>query len=287
MEFTRPNPVDMQFSSRFLSRLRPDPKKLPEFLQNPEPVNHRMVYNRSGNLATVTQLNQEMADNFMRRADMRLDIVITDTDTPPENNAVAVSSDTLAFRAIEPIRKLTEVRLKPKPLHTLVVQDDRYLVQIHERQIDDKVRSNKYIDRSDYQEQFLRLLNEAVSAGTSQALSWEKLGFTNHKYVYALYAMSFMNDSGFFNTMSNMHIPLWVTIPTVIVAYGAVVHPTMHILVKPFSIIENKPNHPAIRHSWKEAPLPLLPVDRWIAGKIHLARHGQELVIPKPSSTKP
>lgn len=64
----------------------------------------KIVYNRTGNLATTTQLNEQAAEKFMRRADMRRDIIIVDSDQRPQRTAVAVSSDTLAMRGVPPFK---------------------------------------------------------------------------------------------------------------------------------------------------------------------------------------
>ncbi|MEK7182614.1 MAG: hypothetical protein AAB694_00440 [Patescibacteria group bacterium] len=48
----------------------------------------RIVLNRTGNLSEITQLNEEIADGFMKRTDMRRDIVIVDSDRKPEVEGV-------------------------------------------------------------------------------------------------------------------------------------------------------------------------------------------------------
>lgn len=65
-----------------------------------ESLGRGIFYNRAGILSTTTQVDQVKADQFMRVADMRRDIIFTDSDQKPERNAVAVSSDTLPLEVL-------------------------------------------------------------------------------------------------------------------------------------------------------------------------------------------
>lgn len=77
----------------------------------------QIFYNRTGNLSQTTTLNKELAEQFMRASDLRLDVVIEDSDKRPEQNTVSVGSDILAWRAIAPLSELTKVVLRPKKFH--------------------------------------------------------------------------------------------------------------------------------------------------------------------------
>lgn len=278
MERTGLNLYEARFSSRFLGRFRPGRKpsepdqvsetpKLPKPPQ--EPPNHRITYNRTGNLSTTTGINEKVADGFMSLADMRRDFVVVDSDKPPERQAVQVGSDVLAFRATEPIRKLTEVRFRPKRFHTLVRHNDRFDILVHERSIDDEIRSRHFTGTDEYKEQFLKLLNRAVKSGTAEGLFHEKLGWQDNKYAYFAY----MVFSGFELT----HLPFTLSD---FIYYFAINHPVAQAINHLPRRSETQSPMFYIR-DWKEAWLPLVPVDKWAVGRFYLARHGNELVIPK------
>lgn len=236
----------------------------------------QIIYNRTGNLSTTTKLNQKVADEFMGRGDMRRDILIVDSDVKPETNTIAVGSDTLAFRAIEPIRKLTEVRFKPKPFHTLVRQDSCFEIQVHERIIDDKVRKEHFIDRSNYEEQFLKLLNKAVKSGSTQALSQEKLGLPDQAINYGLYCVYF----------------IWRSTFALLLGVNPLAEPLVFFLfngainlcsegVRPIKRYRRfVPPHRRRFSNLVEAISPLVQIDKWIAGWLFLARHGDKVIIP-------
>lgn len=285
MENLRVNPSEAQFSSRFLSRFSPLRRQPDQanLKKEPEMPHHRIIYNRSGNLAT-TQLDQEKADRFMRVADMRRDIVIVDSDTPPERNYVSVSSDTLAFRLVELIRRLTEVRFRPKPFHVLVRRDDHFELQVLERAIDDKIRSGHPIDSSDYNEKFLRMLNGAVSAGNSEIVTSEKLGLPDQMYPYITYGMILAGHE-YTAAIDQKTILQWAYLFVSLgqfVGFNALSHASArgneYYLTK----------HPFIRRTPYECLIPLMfPLDRWVRGEIFLARNGTKMVIQKPSQETP
>ena len=239
---------------------------------------HRMIYSRSGNLAVTTQLDQKKADDFMRKADIRRDIVIVDSDTPAENNAMPVSSDTLAFRLIEPIHKLTEVHFHPKPFHSLVRRHDHFELQVLERTSDDKIRSGHPIDQSDYNKQFLGMLNGAVSAGTAEILTSEKLGIHDQFVPYT--AESLYSSALAASSALNGENPLkWSSLILILVfniGFNSLYHVVNNSEVALTANVHTRRDIASCL-----IPLPL-PAERWIYGQYYLARHGDQMVISKP-----
>lgn len=227
----------------------------------------QVIYNRTGNLSQTTKLNKEKADDFMKVSDMRRHILIVDTDVQLKKDAVSVSSDTLAFRFIEPISKLTEIRFRSKPFYTLVKRDSNFEIQIHDRAIDDKIRLNHFIDRTDYNEQFLKLLNKAVKSGLSESVFREKLGFRTHDASYGFYLGWF-----FWAVILNIQHDRSPIMPMNIIG------------LFPIHIVGNyiKGNvNPENSRPWNESFMPLVPVDKYFLGLIFLARNGKNIVIPR------
>lgn len=230
----------------------------------------RMIYNRSGNLAIATHLDEEKADGFMRRADMRNDIVIIDSDKKPEGSTVGVGQDTLAWRMIPTIEELTKIHFRPQRLHTLVRQGRRFQIQVHEREIDEKIRSGHFVGRDDYQEQFLKILNKAVRQGTAQALTQEKFGWKNNEFSYLYYAI--------WTGLDLFYAPFALTD---LALYFIILHPTVNVFGRISPSPPSPEHNPGMRKSWKEIWLPLIAVDRWALGQLYLVRQGNKLVIPK------
>ncbi|MDO8639335.1 MAG: hypothetical protein Q7R53_00280 [bacterium] len=274
---------EIQFSSRFLGNLKPknDNHSGDENGINLLP-NCRIIYERTGNLSTTTQLDQDKADKFMLASDMRRNILVVDSDVRKETEVVSVSSDILAFRAIEPIRRLTEIRFRPKPFHTLNKWDRSFEIQVHERAIDDKVRSNHPIDSSDYKNQFLKMLNVAIKSGVAESLFQEKLGFGDQWRNYSVQLLA-----------NTIFAPLIISSTTE--AKGALVWSSLFLMYNLYcnfrlyeKAIEIKQLYPKLtlppwiptRKPW-EMFLPTLPVDKWILGRIYLSKHGSNLVVPK------
>ena len=284
MEHVRPDPLEAQFSSRLLNPFRHNLGRKPaEYQQSPkkepELPPHSIIYNRNGNLANTTQLNQERADRFMLMTDLRRDVVIVDSDAPPERNAVAVSSNTLAFRLVEPIHKLTEVRFRPKPFHALVRRDNHFELQILERAMDDKIRSGHPIDASDYNEQFLKMLNSAVAAGASEIVTSEKLGISDQLVPYIVLGMSLIT----FVVQGAIYkegIPPWVNL-SFSLASNILWNVVIYIIPQDEVYMTN---YPYTRRTQTECLLPLtFPLNRWVYGQYYLAQHGDKIIIPKPS----
>lgn len=258
----------------------------------------RIVLNRAGNLSQTTQLNEEIADGFMKRSDMRRDIVIVDSDRKPEVEGVdevVVGHGLLGLRGFRPLRDLTAIEFKPQSFHTLTRKGDyiwqqSWEVAIQERVIDDLIRKKGYIDRSDYEEQFLAALNKVVKQGVVQALFQEKLGWHDQKgnYVgYLLYTAAFPINV-FFDSKAGTHIGkiLWLgLLPILNIGANYISNRYIEPLqqLNRFLFNNNPPPLPPSfpNRNWKELWLPPFPIEKWIAGRRFLTRHGNQLVIPR------
>lgn len=249
------------------------------------PPSHKIIYNRGGNLSAVIQLDQEKADKFMKVADMRRDIVITDSDTPSEQSPVPVSTNTLAFCLIEPITRLTEIHFRPKPLHTLVFRNDHFELQVLERAIDDKIRSGHPIDQVDYNEQFLKMLNKTVRTGISEVIGSEKLGIRDQGLMYlfqGVYLSQFLLNF----TMHNGASGQWWNHLLIYLSQCIGVNSILHTLDRKDESSLTQRTYS--RRYPEDCLIPLLfPLDRWIRSQVYLARNGEKMIILKPPQETP
>lgn len=252
-----------------------------------EPPYRIIIYNRTGNLAKETRLDQAKADQFMRVADMRRTIEIVDSDALPQRSAVAVGSDVLAFRSIEPINRLTAQIFKAQRYHTLVRDDNTWTIQIHERQIDADVRNGHFIDRADYNRQFLGFVNRAVRGGLQESLWREKLGY-DQAPGYFIYSLLLTSPS----CQQNIEALVAHTVNVDSLFNSLIAFFGVNLLAQAYSYLDiirtksmygdifiDRKRSPRLR-DWKEALLPNVPIDRWLRGTFYLATQGEELILP-------
>lgn len=241
--------------------------------ENPRPY-RSMVYNRHGNLAYVTELNMPLAERYMSLTDMRRHIIITDSDKRPESQTTKVSSDTLAFKSVEPISKLTEIRFSPKPYHTLTCQEDKFEIQVHHKLIDDHVRSGNY---KDYGKEYLMQLNKTIKKGLLESLFHEKLGWKDQHQNYLLYGM-FGSVLGPAFADQAMRIGVDPRdFASLSVLYLIVNYLSLNSSFNLAKRGEN-PYPPRIRRNLSELWLPLIPVEKAGLGTAFLLRHGKNLI---------
>lgn len=249
----------------------------------------RQIFNkRTGNLSQTTTLNNEVIADFMRVSDLRLDVVIEDSDKMPERNAVSVGSDILAWRSIAPLSDLTKVVFRPKKFHQTEIADGRYRILIHDRIIDDDIQKRGFQGQEDYADKYLARLNGEVKKGLAETIRREKLGLRNQFANYFVYFLALG------------YLPLNVNLGPQAVAGSLaslffIVHPLLahnsNITAQRLQQLrEFRSLFPDLHislppsvnpRSWKEAFLPVVPVDKWIKGRRFLAKHGTELIIPK------
>ncbi len=158
--------------------------------------------------------------------------------------------------------------------YTLVRQRGAYEIQVHERVIDDKIRRGGFTDMVDYQEQFLKHLNRSVSSGMAKGLLNEKLGFTDQRWSYFAYAFYFLYGGAMNAITKGSYAPSLFDIGYVFMFYTPFIQ---------FNFAmggHGNKEYPHVRTNWREAFLPLVPIDRWARGRLFLARHGNELFAP-------
>ncbi|MBI2029795.1 hypothetical protein HYT02_05235 [Candidatus Gottesmanbacteria bacterium] len=247
-------------------------RRLPQTPDKPERISglppRQIIYQRSGNLAKTTQLDIPTADRFMQVSDMRRDIVIVDSDKSAEYEEVNIGDDTLAFEIYNSVRNLGRTFFRGKHSYDLSVEGDQFEVRIHEKQIDHDVRATHYVDKEDYNSQFLRKLNQAIKEGISQSLFREKLGITDQRknYLFYLSYTPWLLSEGIQKDLKGE-----------LFALGTIVffwHPILN-LADNFTVrrmLHDNTGFPrktfvppsTQNRSWKEGLLPLVPIDKWI-----------------------
>lgn len=232
----------------------------------------QILYQRTGNLSETTAVNQEVAERFMHVSDLRRHIVIVDSDKKPEGNAIAVGSDVLAWRRISPLSELTRIIVRPQRFHQTELVDGYYRVQIHDFVIQDDIRQRGYQDRDDYNRQYLKRLRQEVTGAAAEVLRWEKLGWYDQKYNYVGDVVIFGMLLTYTISKGRFFPTPWDIVAYLFAHFGAeVIHSYRRLVDTP---------DPAVRRDLTEFWLPFVPVDKWIRGKIFLAQHGEELIIP-------
>lgn len=201
----------------------------------------------------------------------------------------------MAFRAIEPIRRLTRVSLRSKPHYTLTQEGDRFEVKIHEQQIDHMIRSGHYIDNTDYNKQFLTRLNKTTKSAILDILFQEKLGLNDQMVNYVSHFGYFsvspllifvLELDKNFPTFLKGHEP-WLMAAGFFAAnvLGNSIHNYIDAWVN--ALLQTRPVERSFVHP--SSPVrtgmgllfPLVPVDKYLAGRWFLARHGDQLIIPR------
>lgn len=250
-----------------------------------------IIYNRGGNLAAVTQLDGGKAYEYMRRTDMRRWIIIADSDEKPQGQATQVGSDVLAWRRIVPINELLSTRFRPRLLHTLTRDDAGstpvWQIAVHERVIDKQIRDGHFIDRSDYETQFLQKLNKAVKSGLLEALRREKLGWHDqgknyigkvfeHLAAFGSSNIAYLSIGD--NLITNIY-PYWLFLSIALDFQRPHKSDSENLLLYDgpnlFRIITS------VKHiGEKRAAFPAIPFPDWFRGKAFLARNGHQMIVP-------
>lgn len=149
-------------------------------------MQEQIIYQRTGFMAETTQLDQERAQRFLDISDLRRRVIIRDSGLEPEGQTSQVGTDILAWKRIPTIDDLTKITFISKPLHQLTKQKTTYIVEVHDKVIEEKVRKEGYADRDDFEAKSLKLLNRATRSGILQALWNEKMGFEDQMGVYSI-----------------------------------------------------------------------------------------------------
>lgn len=249
-----------------------------------------IFYTRTGNLSQTTTLNKSLAEEFMRVSDLRLDVVITDSDKMPERSGVRVGSDILAWKSVAPLSHLSKITLRSQKYHQTEIADGQHRIQIHDKIIDDDIRKKSPESAEAYERMFLAKLNKEVKDALVETVRWEKLGFRTQYNNYLPYFIAVTNipwvalNGGlrgvvFFLAAQSLVVnPFYTFISNIsIERYRA-----FKDLVLPNEVGMLIPIPPNINpRDWKHAFMPAVPIDKWYKGTRFLARHGDNLIIAK------
>ncbi|MFA5933323.1 MAG: hypothetical protein WCV81_03630 [Microgenomates group bacterium] len=249
------------------------------------------IYNRTGNLSQTTALNTALAERFMREADIRRNILIVDSDKKPDGQSVSVGDDILAWRSIAPLTELTKIILKPKRLHAIEVVGNQYKVLIHDKIIDDDIKTKGYKDRAEYEERYAATLNHEVRSAASEILFREKLGWHEQKHNYIVYmfpASFILTDlllADFQGVLFQLGIVTCITNPLINMLQNSFYQQRRKFNELGASFLNDFdiPIPPDLNYKpWYKAFYPVLPVDKWIKGKKVLASK-ENLIVERGS----
>lgn len=244
----------------------------------------RFLYNRTGIMSETTAVNDEVATRFMKVSDLRRHIVIVDSGKEPEKNAVAVSSDTLAWRSVAPISELAKIVHRPRRYHQVETDGDVNIVSIHDKVIDADIRKTTYSNKEEYEQRFLERLQTEVKSAVIGILFEEKLGFREQRHDWITYLIG---SPVLLSVVSSGDY--WNLVKFGVLEFG-LLHPFSNMAeVREFKKWEefnrfsgNSFIPPDVNpRSWKKSFYPLLPVEKWAAGRLLLAQHGNELIAAK------
>lgn len=118
------------------------------------------------------------------------------------------------------------------------------------------------------------MLNKAARAGLSESLTQEKLGWHDQRLAYFLYGVYFSLFSA--ENLLRSEPPIQLADLAALVLFC---HPWTRFWLLSHPPFLFQEENQLSRRSWKEAWLPLVPVDKWIIGQILLLRHGEKMVV--------
>src|SRR3989344_8998701 len=125
-----------------------------------------------GQLGEKIELNQPVAEEFMKVADLRRDVMVDRGQELSQSQAV-VMGDELALRGTIDPRELFSVKVSNKPHYEVMEQPDRFIVSVHDRLIDDAIRNSskrKADTYGYYEDEFIRRLNKTLKGGLRDSL---------------------------------------------------------------------------------------------------------------------
>lgn len=249
----------------------------------------QLIYNRTGNLSQTTALDQELADQFMHASDLRLDVVIMDSDRKPKQATVSVGSDILAWRSIASLSELSKIVLRPNKFRQVQIENNQYILQIHDQLIDNDIRTKGNPDKEDYEDQYLKTLKTEVKEGLADVLRSEKLGLRTQFSNWIPYALLTSNIPWMVTVYQNpllagiiiMGTIAFVIDPLYTLRSNAYMQQRQHFseFIQEYAASFRLPVPPDINpRDWKYAMMPTIPVDKWYRGRRFLTQHGNDLI---------
>lgn len=259
--------------------------------------------NQGGQLGEKIELNRPVAQAFMRRADIRRNVVVQKGEGLPQATTV-VMSDELAFKGTLDPRQLLSTKVASRPHYEVTRQPDRWVIDVHDRLLDDSIRRSK--KRPDnqgyYEDEFIRRINKALRGGLHDSLWQEKremarealnVHFKNlvHTGVFASsgFLALYLGDgaaSDFAEFVRNadpteVNSAMWISLrgSLAFTLFGlslGVVGERVSSVTEKFE--EDSQKKLTLWKNRREALIPPIPITSATLGNIHLMRHGGRLV---------
>jgi hypothetical protein len=225
-----------------------------------------IFYQRTGILSTTTNVDTAKAEKFMKLSALGRNIVITDSNNIPDAEQSRVGDDVLTWKTFVPEFEGFKQAVGDNKYRQVIKNPTAYEIQINDQEIGKSVGKSNYSDSDDYQRKFLDILNQTVRVGILTCLTSEKLGI-GHISAYGLYVGYFqrrmLEGSPILQPHDLVGIPLMNIIGNILI---------------PMLMDTGSP-----QRNWKEAVLPLVPIDRWLSGSGYLFTKGRNLIVPSTS----
>jgi len=145
---------------------------------------------QGGQLGEKIELNEPVALGFMKRADLRRNVLVEKGSVLPERGVVEMS-DELAFKGIE---KANNVFVKTETLQASDIrfEPNAYRIFVHDRIIDERIRGrlSSVDNRGYYDEEFVLQFNKETTKALRRIITKEKLEILDKgSHVAAVYAI--------------------------------------------------------------------------------------------------
>ena len=252
----------------------------------------------NGIASDIMAMHDPTADGFMRVADMRKDIVVTQK----------APSKTVDYDQVGPVRIAKFLTLPgvgmegSAPLRTRK-EDDSWVLEIDDKKIwNDLATDSSGNSRKPTDEQFVDRFAQEIRKGLRTCLAEEKfLNSGDHTHAALIY--NYVAGLGIAYVMPSIYEAALIAANSSQAAEKAIAGLVFSATVNLFlngiewegsryedrrALQKGMPIHnflgffshddPFIRHSFPEFFLPTVPVDRFIRGAVYLKQHGNELI---------
>lgn len=248
----------------------------------------------NGVASDLMELNDVIADGFMRLSDLRSDVVITQ-----KPHARVVDYDQVGFVRVAKVLSLPRLDFwKRDGLRHTRKDGDVVYIAIDDQKLADEVARADNTGRFD--DAFIERFRQEVEDGLRGYLKKEKL-LNGGKYNYG-FALGYLGFLSYNLVMgpgllaaqiaSGADPALSIVRSVGIVAVANTTCNTLNLFGAGMSYLRNKYigptrfyqspmpdyNDPFIKHSVWELPMPPVPVDRLIRGLQYLDKHGEKLI---------
>jgi hypothetical protein len=239
----------------------------------------------TGIASGAMQLNEPVADGFMRVADMRKNIVVVKRGEPR-----VVSYETLDDVVVG---KMVSMKMGGRNQRSDVMSTnwgDDWTIEIDDQALWKKVANTDSVSNTKPEERFIEAFRDEVRKGTREFL-WQEKIFNNGGYsplVTSSYA-----TSGVIASLEVIHGAAAYLVganPTefavnsaIFVATGDLIGNTLNwclprIFASRAKLYNMDPNMPFVKRSFPDFVMPTVPVDRLVRGLAYDAMHGAKLI---------